>query len=57
MIAFTTFVAGLIVGYWLYPLYMAVKLYKISKKIKQLEIEHMAIMEDLRGKQWNEDNL
>jgi hypothetical protein len=36
---------------------MAIKLYKISKKIKQLEIEHMAIMEDLRGKQWNEDNL
>jgi hypothetical protein len=36
---------------------MAVKLYKISKKIRQLEIEHMAIMEDLRGRQWNEDNL
>lgn len=50
-------IVGVIIGYWLYPLRMAFKLYKISKKIKQLEIEHMALMEDLRGKQWNEDNL
>jgi len=57
MIAFTTFVAGLIVGYWSYPLYMAIKLYRISKRLKQLELDHMKMMEDLRGSQWNEDNL
>ena len=57
MIAFTTFVAGLIVGYWLYPLRMAWKLYRISKQIKQLELDYMKMMEDLRGPQWNEDNL
>jgi len=51
------FFIGLIMGYWLYPLRMAFRLYKISKKIKQLEIDHMEMMEDLRGKQWNEDNL
>jgi hypothetical protein len=57
MIALTTFVAGLIVGYWLYPLRMAWKLYRISKRLKQLEVDHMKMMEDLRGPQWNEDNL
>ena len=57
MIAFTTFVVGLIAGYWLYPLRMALKLYRIGKQIKQLELEHMKVMEDLRGPQWNEDNL
>jgi hypothetical protein len=50
-------ISGVIIGYWVYPLRMAFRLYKISKKIKQLEIEHMALMEDLRGRQWNEDNL
>jgi len=50
-------IIGVIIGYWLYPLRMAFRLYKISKKIKQLEIDHMEMMEDLRGKQWNEDNL
>jgi len=57
MIALTTLVAGLIVGYWLYPLRMAWKLYRISKRLKQLELDHMKMMEDLRGPQWNEDNL
>jgi hypothetical protein len=51
------FFIGLLIGYWLYPLRMAFRLYKISKKIKELEIDHMKMMEDLRGKQWNEDNL
>ena len=51
------FLIGLLIGHWLYPLRMAFRLYKISKKIKQLEIDHMTMMEDLRGKQWNEDNL
>jgi len=57
MIVFTTFVVGLLAGYWLYPLRMAWKLYRISKQIKQLELDHMKMMEDLRGPQWNEDNL
>ena len=57
MIAFITFVVGLIVGYWLYPLRMAWKLYKISQQLKKLEIDHMKMMEDLRGPQWNEDKL
>jgi hypothetical protein len=58
MITFWIFlISGVIIGYWVYPLRMAFRLYKISKKIKQLEIEHMAMMEDLRGRQWNEDNL
>jgi hypothetical protein len=57
MIALTTFVVGLLTGYWLYPLRMAWKLYRISKQIKQLELDHMKMMEDLRGPQWNEDNL
>ncbi len=57
MIVFTTFLAGLIVGYWLYPVRMAFKLYKISKKLKEVELQHLAMMEELKGKQWNEDNL
>jgi hypothetical protein len=50
-------IIGVIIGYWLYPLRMAFKLYKISKKIKQLELDHMKMMEDLHGSQWNEDKL
>jgi uncharacterized membrane protein YciS (DUF1049 family) len=50
-------IIGVIIGYWLYPLRMAFKLYKISKQLKKLEIDHMKMMEDLRGPQWNEDNL
>jgi len=57
MMLFTTFVVGLIAGYWLYPLRMTWKLYKISKQIRQLELDHMKMMEDLRGSQWNEDKL
>jgi hypothetical protein len=57
MMLFLVFVVGLIGGYWLYPLRMAWKLYKISKAIRLLEINHMKMMEDLRGTQWNEDNL
>ena len=51
------FFIGLFMGYWLYPLRMAFRLYKIGKKLKQIEIDHMKMMEDLRGPQWNEDNL
>jgi hypothetical protein len=47
----------MIIGYWAYPLNMAFKLMKINKKLVALEIEHMKIMEDLNGKQWNEDKL
>lgn len=57
MMLFTTFVVGLISGYWLYPLRMTWKLYKISKQIRRLEIDHMKLMEELKGSQWNEDNL
>jgi hypothetical protein len=57
MMLFVTFVIGLIGGYWLYPLRMTWKLYKISQQIRRLEIDHMKMMEDLRGTQWNEDNL
>jgi hypothetical protein len=57
MMLFITFVIGLIGGYWLYPLRMTWKLYKISQQIRRLEIDHMKMMEDLRGTQWNEDNL
>jgi hypothetical protein len=52
-----TFLIGIIMGYWLYPLRMAWKLYRIGKQLTQLEIDHMKMMEDLRGTQWNEDNL
>jgi hypothetical protein len=57
MIVFIAFALGLVAGYWLYPLRMAWKLYRISKQLKQLELDHMKMMEDLRGPQWNEDNL
>jgi uncharacterized membrane-anchored protein YhcB (DUF1043 family) len=50
-------IIGVVIGYWVYPLRMAFRLYKIGKKLKQLELDHMTMMEDLRGKQWNEDNL
>jgi uncharacterized membrane-anchored protein YhcB (DUF1043 family) len=50
-------IAGVIIGYWLYPLRMAFKLYKIGKKVRQLELDHMKLMNDLHGSQWNEDNL
>jgi hypothetical protein len=54
---FTALALGIIMGYWLYPLNMTFKLMKINKKLVALEIEHMKIMEDITGKQWNEDNL
>jgi hypothetical protein len=57
MIVFISFAVGLVAGYWLYPLRMAWKLYRISKQLTRLEIDHMKMMEDLRGPQWNEDNL
>jgi len=50
-------IIGVVIGYCVYPLRMAFRLYKIGKKLKQLELDHMTMMEDLRGKQWNEDNL
>jgi hypothetical protein len=57
MITFIVFLIGLFCGYWLYLLNMTWKLYKIQKKLVALELEHMKVMEDLRGPQWNEDNL
>lgn len=58
MITFiVSLIVGVIIGYWIYPLRMAWKLYKIGQQLKKLEIDHMKMMEDLRGAQWNEDNL
>jgi hypothetical protein len=48
---------GLIIGYWAYPLYMTIKLYRIRKRIEQIEKDFMELKDDLYGKQWNEDNL
>ena len=57
MITLVVFLSGVLIGYWLYPLRMAWKLYRIGQQLKKLEIDHMKIMEDLHGSQWNEDNL
>lgn len=54
MIALTL---GMIIGYWAYPLYMMIKLYRIKKRIEQIEKDFMGLKDDLYGKQWNEDNL
>ena len=56
MITFIVFCVGLFIGYWLYLFNMTWKLYKIQKKLVAIELEHMKVMEDLKGKQWNEDN-
>ena len=48
---------GVFIGYWAYPLYMAIKLYRIKKRIEQIEKDFMGLKDDLYGKQWNEDNL
>jgi hypothetical protein len=48
---------GLFIGYWAYPVYMMIKLYRIRKRIEQIEKDFMGLKEDLHGKQWNEDNL
>jgi hypothetical protein len=48
---------GVIIGYWAYPLYMMIKLYRIRKRIEQIEKNFMELKDDLYGKQWNEDNL
>jgi uncharacterized membrane-anchored protein YhcB (DUF1043 family) len=50
-------IIGVIIGYWAYPLYMMIKLYRIRKKIEQIEKDFMELKDDLYGKQWNEDNL
>jgi hypothetical protein len=50
-------VMGVIIGYWAYPLYMTIKLYRIRKRIEQIEKDFMGLKDDLYGKQWNEDNL
>jgi hypothetical protein len=57
MITFIVFCVGLFIGYWLYLFNMTWKLYKIQKKLVAIELEHMKVMEELKGKQWNEDNL
>jgi hypothetical protein len=48
---------GVVIGYWAYPLYMMIKLYRIRKRIEQIEKNFMELKDDLYGKQWNEDNL
>ena len=48
---------GVIIGYWAYPLYMMIRLYRIRKRIEQIEKDFMGLKDDLYGKQWNEDNL
>jgi len=50
-------IIGVIIGYWIYPLYMMFKLYRIRKRIEQIEKDFMELKDDLYGKQWNEDNL
>lgn len=50
-------IIGVIIGYWAYPLYMMIKLYRIKKRIEQIEKDFMGLKEDLYGAQWNEDNL
>ena len=50
-------IIGVIIGYWAYPLYMMIKLYRIRKRIEQIEKNFMELKDDLYGKQWNEDNL
>ena len=57
MITFIVFLVGVFIGYWLYLFNMTWKLYRIQKKLVKLELDHMKMMEDLRGPQWNEDNL
>jgi len=49
-------IIGVIIGYWAYPLYMMIKLYRIRKRIEQIEKDFMELKDDLYGKQWNEDN-
>ncbi len=50
-------IIGVIIGYWAYPLYMMIKLYRIRKRIVQIEKDFMELKDDFYGKQWNEDNL
>jgi len=50
-------IIGVIIGYWVYPLYMMIKLYRIRRRIEQIEKDFMELKDDLYGKQWNEDNL
>ena len=50
-------IIGVIIGYWAYPLYMMIKLYRIRKRIEQIEKDFMELKDDLYGKQWNEDKL
>lgn len=52
-----TFAIGLFIGYWIYPARMFYKLYKINKKLVQIEKDFMDTREQFNGKQWNEDNL
>ena len=50
-------ILGVIIGYWAYPLYMMIKLYRIRKRIEQIEKDFIKLKDDLYGKQWNEDKL
>ena len=54
---FIALIIGVVIGYWAYPLYMMIKLYRIRKRIVQIEKDFMELKDDLYGKQWNEDNL
>lgn len=51
------FALGLMLGYWLYPVRMLYKLYRIKLKLRKLELDLMETREGFDGKQWNEDNL
>lgn len=57
MMHILTFAIGVFVGYWAYPVYMMIKLYRIKRRIEQIERNVMGLREDVFGKQWNEDNL
>ena len=50
-------ILGVIIGYWAYPIYMMIKLYRIKKRIEQIEKDFMEMKDDLYGPQWNEDSL
>jgi hypothetical protein len=57
MMNFIVLCVGIFIGYWLYLFNMTWKLHKIRKKLVQLELDHMEMMKDVFGPQWNEDNL
>lgn len=57
MMHILTFAVGIFVGYWAYPVYMMIKLYRIKRRIEEIERGLIGLKEDLHGEQWNEDKL